>query len=159
MERGSIQHGARLDDELADGVDALVTGAPISARDREELDPEAPAAAEIDLDAEAEHDAVTDRSELARWLLPSTFPGGAAALVAGALAQQAPDRVVATLRSLDPAAEFHTVGDVWVALRSRHGDPWVSGPGRRVDARALRAARARGSGAAGRDRPGTGPGR
>jgi hypothetical protein len=116
MERGSTQHGARLDDELAEGVEALVTGAPVSARAREAMDPEAPAADEIDLGAEAEHDAVVERSELARWLLPSSFPGDAAALIAGALAEQAPDAVLAVLRSLDPAKEFLTPGDVWVAL-------------------------------------------
>ena len=37
-----MQHGARLDEELADGVEALTSGSPISARDRADLDPEAP---------------------------------------------------------------------------------------------------------------------
>jgi hypothetical protein len=116
MERGSVQHGARVDDELAEGVEGLVTGAPVSAREREEYDPEAPAAAEIDLGVESAHEAVIERSELARWLLPSTFPGDREALVAGAVAEQAPDDVVARLRTLDPGTRFLTVGDVWVAL-------------------------------------------
>jgi hypothetical protein len=88
----------------------------VSAREREEYDPEAPAAAEIDLGVEAAHEAVIERSELARWLLPSTFPGDAEALVAGAVAEQAPDDVVTRLRTLDPGTRFMTVGDVWVAL-------------------------------------------
>ena len=116
MERGSTQHGARLDDELAEGVDALVTGAAVSARDREELDPEAPDADEIDLGGEGEHEVVIERSELARFLLPSTFPGTAAALIDGALAEQAPDAVVARLASLDPRTTFETLGEVWLAL-------------------------------------------
>ena len=66
--------------------------------------------------ADAVHGAVVERSELARWLLPSTFPGAAAALIAGALEARAPEDVVATLRSLDPTAEYATVGDVWIAL-------------------------------------------
>ena len=92
MERGSVQHGARIDDELADGVEALVTGAPLSARDRSDLDPEAPTDGELGDDAlrvtsttdasdgaghDLDHDVVLDRSELARWLLPSHFPGDA----------------------------------------------------------------------------------
>ena len=116
MERGSIQHGARLDDELKDGVEALVTGAAASTREREDLDPEAPAVEEMDPTADAMHGAIVERSELARWLLPSAFPGDAAALIAGALEAQAPEDVVATLRSLDPTAEYATMGDVWIAL-------------------------------------------
>ncbi len=133
MERGSIQHGARLDDELADGVEALVTGAAASTREREDLDPEAPAVEEMDPAADAVHGAIVERSELARWLLPSTFPGDAAALIAGALEARAPEDVVATLRSLDPTAEYATVGDVWIALghdmeTRAHPDPSGAAP-------------------------------
>jgi hypothetical protein len=131
MERGSVQHGARIDDELADGVEALVTGAPLSARDRSDLDPEAPTDGELGDDIlrvtsatdpsegpghDLDHDVVLDRSELARWLLPSHFPGDAAAIADGAREEHAPDFVLRALGRLDPAARFATFGEVWEAL-------------------------------------------
>ena len=131
MERGSVQHGARIDDELAEGVDALVTGVPVSARVRSDLDPEAPAEDELgdaviraasiaeaadDGGYEIDHDVVLDRSELARWLLPSHLPGDAAAIVEGAREEHAPDFVLVALGRLDPGARFATFGEVWEAL-------------------------------------------
>ena len=130
MERGSVQHGARIDDELAEGVDALVTGVPVSARVRSDLDPEAPTDDELgdeviraasiaeagDGGHEIDHDVVLDRSELARWLLPSHFPGDVAAIVEGARQASAPDPVLRALGRLDPAARFATFGEVWEAL-------------------------------------------
>ena len=131
MERGSVQHGARIDDELAEGVDALVTGVPVSARVRSDLDPEAPTDGELGEDVlrvtstpdapagaghDLDHDVVLDRSELARWLLPSHFPGDAAAIVEGAREEHAPDFVLSALGRLDPGARFATFGEVWEAL-------------------------------------------
>jgi hypothetical protein len=131
MERGSVQHGARIDDELAEGVEALVTGAPMSARDRSDLDPEAPTDDELGeddlrvtstIDAadggahDLDHDVVLDRSELARWLLPSHFPGDVVAIVEGAREEMAPDSVLRALGRLDPGAQFATFGEVWEAL-------------------------------------------
>jgi len=128
MERGSVQHGTRLDEALASGLDGLITGAPISPRDREDLDPEAPAANEfddIDLAVDADrggvgffidHEAALGRSELSRWLLPSLFPGDVTLLVDGARAQEAPDAVIAMLGRLEPTLEFETFGDLWHAL-------------------------------------------
>ena len=125
MERGSVQHGARLDDELAEGSEGLTTGAPVSARDRDDLDPEAPTPDEFDmaavrpdldaLDAIAPGEFIA-RSELARWLLPSSFPGHAPALLEGARSLGAPDDVVVLLEQLDPAVRFEAFGEVWRAL-------------------------------------------
>jgi hypothetical protein len=125
VERGSVQHGARLDDELAEGTDGLTTGAPVSARDRDDLDPEAPTPDEFDmaavrpdldaLDAIAPGEFIA-RSELARWLLPSSFPGHAEALLEDARSAGAPDDVVVLLEQLDPAVQFEVFGEVWGAL-------------------------------------------
>src|SRR4051794_33543297 len=117
MERGSVQHGARLDEELADGVEALTSGSPISARERADLDPEAPTDEEGSARAApSDHDLILDRSELARWLLPSAFPADARTLVRIARDDDAPDWVVSALEGLAPAAEFATFGETWLAL-------------------------------------------
>jgi hypothetical protein len=125
VERGSVQHGARLDDELAEGTEGLTTGAPVSARDRDDLDPEAPTTDEFDMAAvRPDLDALDviapgefiARSELARWLLPSSFPGDAATLLEAARSLGAPDDVVVLLEQLDPAARFEAFGEVWRAL-------------------------------------------
>src|SRR5438045_9143133 len=116
MERGSVQHGARLDEELSEGTEGLTRGAPVSARERDDLDPEAPTSSEHDmvavrpdLDAIARGDLIA-RSELARWLLPSSCPGDAAALLAARRAAAAPDEILVLLVQLDPAASFETFG-------------------------------------------------
>jgi len=122
VERGSVQHGARLDDELADGTEGLTTGAPVSSRERDDLDPEAPTSDEFeiaalrpDLDSAGQGE-ILARSDLARWLLPSSFPGDVVALLADARRLGAPDEVLARLEQLDPAARFETFGEVWRAL-------------------------------------------
>jgi hypothetical protein len=120
MERGSVQHGARLDEELAEGTHGLTRGAPVSARERADLDPEAPTGDEPGTlttrpDVRA-HDLVIARSELATWLVPSDFPGTAGALIAGARSREAPDEVLAMLEQLEPDRHFEVFGDVWIAL-------------------------------------------
>jgi hypothetical protein len=132
MERGSNQHGARVDDELAHESDALLHSSAIAGREREDLEPEALTAEEelalIELpgsEASAEstempaHADVIARSELARWLLPSAFPARAATLATVARRQHAPDEVVASLESLGTTGIFETVGELWVALGGR----------------------------------------
>jgi hypothetical protein len=126
VERGSVQHGARLDDELAAGSDALTAGATVSARERADLDPEAPTVDELDLSAtRPDLDGgtpvwVTARSELARWLLPSSFPADATVLLEGAEDLGAPDEVLLLLGSLEPLTRYETVGEVWIALGGAH---------------------------------------
>jgi hypothetical protein len=122
VERGSVQHGARLDDELAEGTEGRTTGAPVSARERDDLDPEAPTSDELDLttvrpdlDTIAPGEFIA-RSELARWLLPSTFPGSAAELLEAARSLAAPEDVLVLLEQLDPAAHFEAFGELWRAL-------------------------------------------
>lgn len=135
-----MQHGARLDDELAEGSEGLTTGAPVSARDRDDLDPEAPTSDEFDMaavrpDLDAQDEIAPGefiaRSELARWLLPSSFPGDAAALLDAARSLDAPDDVVVLLEQLDPAVRFEAFGEVWRALGGAvetRGDAHTSEP-------------------------------
>jgi hypothetical protein len=126
MERGSSHHAPRIDDELAAESAPMLHGATLSARDREDLEPEVPAADEegaspevLVSDAEPDvpaHDEVLARSELARWLLPSSFPARAATLAAVAAKQGAPGDVVSSLEGIADTRIFETVGELWTAL-------------------------------------------
>ena len=101
MERGSSHHAPRVDDELAAESAPMLHGATLSGRDHEDLEPEVPAADEeganpgpTGSDAEADvpaHDEVLARSELARWLLPSSFPARIRALTVRVFSSICPD--------------------------------------------------------------------
>ena len=129
MERGSNQHGARVDDELAHESDALLHSSVFAGRDREDLEPEALTAEEelalvepfvtettTDSTEMPDHAVVIARSELARWLLPSSFPARAATLATVARRQDAPEEVVVSLEALGTTGIFETVGELWAAL-------------------------------------------
>jgi hypothetical protein len=124
MERGSVRHGARIDDELAGAVEEVVrVGA--GAR-REDLAPELPGPGEVgdDLhDGPVEDfgtigmtaDQTWERSELARWLRPGLFPATVDVLVDAARADGAPGDVLALLTGIAPTTRYESVGDVWRA--------------------------------------------
>lgn len=123
VERGSVQHGARLDEELAEGSELALRGGGMT--EREDLQPELPGGDEttdvrVPPGSEAPNgpdpDAVHDRSELARWLQPSRFPADALALVRSAREDGAPDAVLAELAALPADVHYETVGEVWRAL-------------------------------------------
>jgi hypothetical protein len=126
MERGSAHHGPRVDDELAAESAALLHGAVVSGRDREDLEPEAPTAEEqLPVPAPGGPDAdgvgpthadVIARSELARWLLPSAFPATSAELATVARENEAPEAVVDALDGFRSPRRFETVGELWTAL-------------------------------------------
>lgn len=59
---------------------------------------------------------VAGRSELARAVPPSAFPGRRDDLVAAAADAGAPDAVLAALRSLPASGRYHTVSEVWSDL-------------------------------------------
>ena len=114
MERGSSHHAPRVDDELATEAASMLHGHVLSGRDREDLEPEVPAAdeegaspdigitapePEIEADVPA-HGEVLTRSELARWLLPSSFPARAATLTAVARTHE--QRPTAPEAAVDP---------------------------------------------------------
>lgn len=126
MERGSVQHGARVDDEMADEVAGLTHGAPMESRAREDMEAEPPGEGEPTPDAliasgdagghGLAHDDVELRSEIARHLRPHAFPATRDALVTVAEQEGASDAVVALLRTLPADVEFAQVSDVWRAL-------------------------------------------
>jgi hypothetical protein len=115
----SAQHGQRLDDEMEHEVEALVRGAPIDSRAREELEYEPLDDATIalpDQEDEAQHRAVIERSELARFLRPSALPADADTVLAVATEEHAPDAVLAELARLPTGVRFATVAEIWEAL-------------------------------------------
>ena len=130
MERGSTQHGPRVDDELERETRSLVQGAPVESRVEEGFEKEGPADGEPVPDARIagdrpppvpamSRDEVEARSELARHLEPHRFPARPAELVAMATEQHAPDDMVISLARL-PDRTYDTVGEVWVALGGHH---------------------------------------
>jgi hypothetical protein len=130
MERGSSHHAPRVDDELAAESEPMLHGGALSGRDREDREPEVPAADEDGanpdfggLDAEPEvpaHSEVLARSELATWLLPSAFPARAATLATVARKQGAPDDLATSLDALTDLRIYETVGELWTALGGTH---------------------------------------
>jgi len=127
VERGSVQHGARLDEEMAHEVEPLTHGAPEESRAREDLEHEPPGDGEPTPDAliathEAPppgalaHDDVELRSDIARHLRPHAFPAERDTLVAVAEEEGASGDVLALLARLPVGVEFRQVSDVWRAL-------------------------------------------
>ncbi len=130
MDRGSVQHGARLDDDLAAGVDEILQGG--SGVDRDDQAPELPVEGELIAEGvnlgvgpreETEEPvgslsphAARRRSELARFLIPALFPADGATIVGAAQAGGAPDEILVLLGGLDPRSRFSTVGEVWRAV-------------------------------------------
>ena len=129
MERGSVQHGARLDDDLAAGVDEILRGG--SGVERDDQAPELPVAEELTADGvdvgvgpiegpepagSVSAQAARERSDLAGYLLAARFPAEGAAIVEAARLGGAPEEIVVLLGTLAPRATFATVGEVWRAV-------------------------------------------
>lgn len=113
----SAQHGPRIDEAMQDELQGLVRGAPAETRAREDLEPEpteVPVAGASPGDEE--HRQVVQRSELARFLRPSAFPGRADTLLAVAREEQAPDAVLDQLESLPRGPVYATLGEIWETL-------------------------------------------
>jgi hypothetical protein len=114
MERASDKHAQRLDDAMAADTRSMVQGAPIEARERDERlqeggeGPESVAPEGLDERA--------GRSELARHLRPSAFPGDREALLAVARDENAPGAVLDALGVLPEGVQFANVEAVWEAL-------------------------------------------
>ncbi|TMK59322.1 MAG: DUF2795 domain-containing protein [Actinobacteria bacterium] len=129
MERGSNLHTPRVDEELQDEVQSLITGAPVEARAEEGREKEGPAddeptpesvIAEIGegTPTSLSHTEVVARSELARHLRPSIFPADRAAIVACAADEHAPPDLVAQIEAIDDET-YANVQQVWEAMGGR----------------------------------------
>jgi hypothetical protein len=141
MERGSVQHGPRLDDELEAEVADLTTGSPTESRARDDrgLEP-------MEWQA-VPHDWTFDRSELARHLRPAAFPAERDELLGIAREEGSPQSIVDALEQLPAGRPFGSVGEVWRALGhdvERRAAPEVRPP-RGVRALAARTIRLLGS--------------
>lgn len=112
------QHGQRIDDEMHAEVEGLVRGAPVDTRSREDLEPEPIDTMMVPVDQvdDPHHQEVLERSEIARFLRPSSLPARAAAIVAIALDEGATEAVLDELGRLPADERFSTVADIWEAL-------------------------------------------
>jgi hypothetical protein len=125
---GSSTNSPRRDDELAAETSGYTQGGGSAPRVEEWHDPEPagedqPAVSEHDEAAGVggsppgmDADDVAGRSELARYVSPSAFPGDRAALLASARENNAPDGIVGQLERLPGGREYVNVSAVWAAL-------------------------------------------
>ena len=130
MERGSSNHGPRIDDEMAHEMRGVVQGGPVGARAEEwreaepagedqpqdSLVPERNAGRRGGAPFGMDADQREARSRLGRYLNRSAFPADRATLTAAARAAHAPDDVVDALSHLAPNDRYQTVSEVWTAL-------------------------------------------
>jgi Protein of unknown function (DUF2795) len=126
-EQRSGKYGPREDEMLAAETEGLVRSGH-STRAEEWRDPEPSAEDEPDVDLVPNADAsagpgmdmsaddVEGRSDLARYLGISAFPGNRQTLVDVATDNNAPDAMLATLQRLPDGREFQNVNDVWETL-------------------------------------------
>jgi hypothetical protein len=114
----SVQHGQRIDDAMDGDVEGLVRGAPVGTHARDDLDPELADTPVVgpELGDDEEHLEVIQRSDLARYLRPSAFPGDAQTLLAVAREEHAPDGVLVQLEALARDAVYRTIAEVWEGL-------------------------------------------
>ena len=123
----STKHSPRVDDELEHEVQGMLRSGH-TTRAEEWRDPEPVAEGDPDIDADPsgtlvggtpvgmDADAVTARSELARWLDRADFPSTGAGLVEAARNHRATDAVVAELGRLPGGDTYERIGDVVRAL-------------------------------------------
>jgi hypothetical protein len=128
IERGNSKHGPILDEVMQQEVRGLLQGQPTDSRTEEWHDPEPsgedqPDAAELP-EPEMEHrggapTGITSvgterRTRFAAYLSRSLFPADRDRLRAAAVANHAPDDVLAVLDRL-PEREFRNLAEVWDA--------------------------------------------
>jgi len=110
-ERGSDQHGPRVDDAMAGDAGSVTHGAPVEARADEGREQESPNGSPV-----PPTDELHERSELARHLRPQAFPADRDALVRVAEEEHAPDSMQELLRLLPAGRRFDNIEAVWEAL-------------------------------------------
>ncbi|MEZ5102052.1 MAG: DUF2795 domain-containing protein [Thermoleophilia bacterium] len=136
MRRESGKHGPRVDDELRREVDSMLRGAPVESRVEEGREHEGPGEGEPGATARPRatdgDDPIAARRDLSRHLDLHAFPGDAAALLANASANDAPEHVLALLRLLPPGQPYGTVHEVWFALTGDWDDEGATDRPRRA---------------------------
>ncbi len=127
MERGSDKHATRLDENLKNGTESIVRGAPVEARASEGREQEGPGDGEPTPDSrlvggrvsgdgsQPTDEELEARADIARHLDPSVFPARPAALVASAEDNHAPAWVLDLLNKL-PDGTYQNTEAVWQAL-------------------------------------------
>lgn len=133
MERGNTKHGPNLDEQMAHEVRGIVQGGVNSHAD-EFRDPEPSGEDQPDVTLEGQgtrtggappgmtYDEVEARSRLGRHIPMVSLPGDRDLLIAGATQLNAPDDIIATLRSLPAGETYETVSQVWAALGHNNED-------------------------------------
>jgi len=119
-ERGSSQHGPRMDEEMKSETASLVHGAPIETRAEPWRQMEPTTEDEREPDTLGARDEIEARSLLAISLRPSAFPGDRARLIGMAQAENATQEVMSWLDRLPADVTFANVQAVWDALGGMH---------------------------------------
>jgi hypothetical protein len=123
------RHNPRLDDEMKKEVASITHGSPTDSRAEEFREAEPPVDGDAGVDFKRDETLpltkdgpspveFEERSELARWLNPSAFPGDRQSLIDAAKENQAPDSVLEKLSRL-PEGKYENVNEVWTALGGR----------------------------------------
>jgi uncharacterized protein DUF2795 len=130
MDRGGSKHNPRVDDEMKKETEAITRGSPVEPRAEEaremeaagEDQPQPDAVIDITTDpagTSPSHGEIEHRSDIARFLRPSVFPGTGEELAANADANNAPAAIVAELKRLPRSQRYENVQQVWEALGGR----------------------------------------
>ncbi|MGN6330245.1 MAG: DUF2795 domain-containing protein [Motilibacteraceae bacterium] len=138
-QRGSDKHSARVDDQLEHELEGMQR-AGRSTHAEEWKDPEPSGEDQPDVDRVPDGtfvggvpqgvtpEEVAARSDVARFLGLSAFPGDREALLAAAEANEAPDGVLADLRRLPAGEQFANLQDAWRALGGGTEERGAPGP-------------------------------
>lgn len=128
MERGSDSHGPIMDDELRRQTESIERGAPVESRAEEDREEAAPADDEPTSDERVRGarpgglDAIEARSELARYLQPSAFPGDRDGLLTSARETRAPEEIRRALEALPASKVYDNVQSVWEDVAGGSGE-------------------------------------
>ncbi len=128
MER-ETKHNPRLDDVMKKEVASITHGSPTDSRAQEFREAEPPADGDAPVDFKRDETVpltkggpspaeIEERSEMARWLKPSAFPGDRQTLLDAARENQAPDAVLERLSGL-PEGNYENVNELWTVLGGR----------------------------------------
>lgn len=129
MERGSDKHGFRVDDAMASEVDGLIRAGHDNRADWNSPEPSGEDQPDVDRvpdgtlaggtpDGMSAAD-VERRSELASYL-DRSWPATVEEVVAAAKSHDAPDAVLAQLRTLPAGRVYDNLQDLWSSLSGGH---------------------------------------